>query len=119
MAEVTEPGSEAAAELAGELRRLRTVVRQAGEQFILRREGEIEGLLGALESLSLPPRDTAKWLSAVRRLKLKPHKGRLRDLRAIRELLAALGEEMQERAEPVPRPPLRPRKKKRSGSAGG
>ena len=106
---------DAGVELADELRRLRTLVRQAGEQFILRREGEIEELLGGAGFTALPSAENGQWLGQVRQLKLKPHKGRLRDLRAIRELLAALGEEMQE---PAARTPLQTPRKKRKGGEG-
>ncbi|AJE03123.1 hypothetical protein [Geobacter pickeringii] len=72
-------------ELEQELKHLRAVVREAGENFILRREGEIETILSYLASLSRKSvrEELPEWLRELHRLKLKPAKGRLKDLREI------------------------------------
>ena len=85
-------GDEQLAEFVRELRLMRTLVREVGESFILRREGEIETLLAYAETL---PRKEARerlpeWLRQLHGLKLKPHKGRLRDLKALDRLIEEL-----------------------------
>ncbi|BDV44084.1 hypothetical protein GURASL_30070 [Geotalea uraniireducens] len=85
-------------EVACELKLLRSVVREIGESFILRREGEIETLLGCLETLPRKRvRDAApEWLRELHRLKVKPHKGRLRDLKELDRLVGELMEQFME-----------------------
>lgn len=79
-------------EMSSELRTLRYLVRDTAEGFILRKEGEIETLLANL--LVLPPAKlravATPWLRKLRDLKLKPAKGRLKDLKKIDELLHEL-----------------------------
>lgn len=79
-------------ELLAELKSLRVAVRDAGEGFVLRKEGEIEALSGYL--LALPAgklRTVAKeWHRELRDLNIKPAKGRLRDLKRIDHLLGGL-----------------------------
>ncbi|HEY5953164.1 MAG TPA: hypothetical protein VIT18_02300 [Terrimicrobiaceae bacterium] len=78
--------------LLGELRTLRQTVREAGEGFILRKEGEIEALLSYL--LEMRPSQVEKfgksWLRESRDLSIKPTKGRIKDLRRIDSLLEDL-----------------------------
>lgn len=80
---------EARNELVNELKYLRSLVRDVGEGYIMRKEGEIETLLGYLESL--PPRAvrlaSRGWLRELRNLPVKPEKGRLKDLKRIDTLL--------------------------------
>lgn len=85
-------GSAVIDDLAVELKYLRATVRDVGESFIMRREGEIETLLTYLEGLSARQvkDDAREWLHEVRHLKVKPQKGRLRDLKAIDALLEKL-----------------------------
>lgn len=75
-----------------ELRSLRQTVREVGESFILRKEGEIEALLNHL--LEMRPAQVGKfgrsWLRESRDLSLKPTKGRIKDLRRIDALLKDL-----------------------------
>jgi hypothetical protein len=75
-----------------ELRSLRQTVREAGESFILRKEGEIEALLNHL--LEMRPAQVGKfgrsWLRESRDLSLKPTKGRIKDLRRLDALLEDL-----------------------------
>jgi len=81
-------------ELGRELRHLRALVREVGESFILRREGEIEALIGHLATLP-PARLRAEaegWLRGIHGLKTKPEKGRLKDLKGIDRLLDDLAE---------------------------
>ena len=79
-------------ELVGELRHLRASVREVGERFILRREGEIETLIShlAVVSTALLKRQSPGWLREIRGLKLKSAKGRLKDLKALDELIEGL-----------------------------
>jgi len=73
--------------LLDELRTLRQTVREAGEGFILRKEGEIEALLSYL--LEMCPSQVEKfgksWLRESRDLSIKPTKGRIKDLRRLLE----------------------------------
>ena len=75
-----------------ELRSLRQTVREAGDSFILRKEGEIEALLNYL--LEMRPAQVEKfgrsWLRESRELSIKPTKGRIKDLRRIDALLEDL-----------------------------
>jgi hypothetical protein len=79
-------------ELAGELRHLRAAVREVGESFILRREGEIETLISHLAAVptALLKRESSAWLHEIRNLKLKPAKGRLKDMKGLDELIEGL-----------------------------
>ena len=78
--------------LVEELRTLRQTVREAGEGFILRKEGEIEALLSYL--LEMRPAQVEKfgksWLRESRDLSIKPTKGRIKDLRRLDALLEDL-----------------------------
>lgn len=76
-------------ELVCELRLLRTLVREVGESFILRREGEIEAILTHIEGMPRRTvrREAPEMLRQLHRLKLKPRKGRLRDLKDISRLV--------------------------------
>jgi hypothetical protein len=93
-------------ELMTELKALRLSVREVAEGLILRKEGEIETLLDYL--LKMPPgrlKAVARpWLRETRDLKLKPAKGRMKDLKKIEtvlhDLLAAIIES-DEAAQPV------------------
>jgi hypothetical protein len=76
-------------ELTSELKALRQSVRETAAGFILCKEGEIEALLDYLLKMS-PGRlkDIARpWLRETGNLKLKPDKGRLKDLKKIDHLL--------------------------------
>ena len=81
-------------ELGHELRHLRALVREVGESFILRREGEIEALIGHLATV--PPAvlrsEAATWLRALHGLEVKPDKGRTKDLKGIDALVEDLTE---------------------------
>ncbi len=81
-------------ELSRELRHLRALVREVGESFILRREGEIEALIDQLATV--PPAmlrsEAAEWLRELHSLKLKPAKGRTKDLKGLDTLIEELAE---------------------------
>ena len=84
--------SAAREELAREFKHLRVLVREIGESFILRMEGEIETAISNLEGL--PPGKLRSMAPALiqelRKLKLKPAKGRFRDLKEINRLIDEL-----------------------------
>ncbi len=79
-------------EIISELKMLRGLVRETAEGFILRKEGEIETLLAYLHSL--PPAKlravATPCLRELHDLRLKPAKGRLKDLKKIDALLDKL-----------------------------
>lgn len=81
-------------ELTRELKHLRTVVREVGESFILRREGEVESLIANLAGVPPGKLRTAAndLLRELHNLKLKPGKGRLKDLKEIDRLIAVLAD---------------------------
>ena len=89
---------ETAEKLINELKYLRSVVRDVGEGFIIRKEGEIEALLNSLDAL--PPRTvhqvSKSWLKELRNLPIKPAKGRLKDLKRIDSLLEDLLETVED-----------------------
>lgn len=89
---------ETAEKLINELKYLRSVVRDVGEGFIIRKEGEIEVLLNCLDAL--PPRTvhqvSKSWLKELRTLPIKPAKGRLKDLKRIESLLEDLRETVED-----------------------
>jgi len=89
----SEPARE---ELEFELRHLRAALREVGENFILRREGEIETIIGHLAAVpaALLKTGSPAWLHELRGLKLKPAKGRMKDLKAIGELIAELADQV-------------------------
>jgi hypothetical protein len=76
-------------DLVNELKSLRAEVREVAEGYVLSKEGEIETLLDYL--LKMPPgrlKAVARpWRQQTRALKLKPAKGRLKDLKKIDALL--------------------------------
>ena len=83
-------------ELIRELKHLREVVRDVGERFILRREGEIEAILSQLAAV--PPgvlrSEASNWLEELHGLKVKPAKGRLKDLKGIDAVIERLAEQV-------------------------
>jgi len=76
-------------ELGRELKHLRALVREVGEQFILRREGDIEAIIANLSAV--PSRKlrvvAPDLLHDIRGLKVKPAKGRLKDVKGIDKLI--------------------------------
>lgn len=85
-------------ELKCELKLLRTLVREVGEYFILRCEGEIETVLSHIESMPRRAvcRELPQMLKELHRLDLKPRKGRFKDLKEIHRLLGELMEGLAE-----------------------
>lgn len=83
-------------ELVRELKHLRAAVREVGENFILRREGEIETIIGLLATITAAPlkKEAPGWLHEIRELKLKPAKGRLKDLKGLDVLIEELADQV-------------------------
>jgi len=81
-------------ELVQELRHLRGVVREIGEQFILRREGEIETIISNLDAVPAGKlRAVAPGLlHEICGLRLKPDKGRMKDLKRLEGLIEELAD---------------------------
>lgn len=81
-------------ELIRELKHLRVVTREVGENFILRREGEVEAVIANLSGV--PPGKLRAVASDLLRdlhsLKLKPEKGRFKDLKELDQLIGTLTE---------------------------
>lgn len=90
-------------ELVNELRALRSSIRETAEGFILCKEGEIETLLDYL--LKMPPAKlkavARPWMREAHDLKLKPAKGRIKDLKKIDHLLHDLLDCLIENDEPA------------------
>lgn len=81
-------------ELVQELKHLRVLVREVGEQFILRREGEIEAIISNLAAVSPATlrSELPGLLHGMRALRLKPAKGRLKDLKGLDGLIEELAD---------------------------
>ena len=79
-------------ELVQELKHLRGLVRETGEQFILRREGEIETIISNLAAVPVGKlrREAPGLLHEIRSLRLKPDKGRIKDLKGLNGLIEEL-----------------------------
>lgn len=79
-------------QLLNALKLLREDLRSVTEGILLRKEGEMEALAEYLQKLpSGAIKDIApRWLRETRELKLKPAKGRLKDLKKIDLLLCDL-----------------------------
>ncbi len=85
-------------EVAQELLKLRPVLKEIGTALLDRLEGELTGVALSLnggglvgESPVLPGTAVlSKMLAEIERLKVKPHKGRLKDLRRVEALLQYL-----------------------------
>ena len=78
------------------LKLLRTLAHEVCDNFTLRREGNIETIISCLATL---PRKKLRerlpeWLREIRSLKLKPQKGRLKDLKEIDRIIAGLQEKV-------------------------
>ena len=90
-------GSQAVREdLVRELKHLRVTVRDVGESIILRLEGEIETIIGLLATIPAAPlkKGAPDWLHEIRELKLKPVKGRLKDLKGLDALVDELADQI-------------------------
>jgi hypothetical protein len=91
-----------AGELAQELLKLRPLLREVGTALLDRLDGELAGLTLALdgerrhgEAPGLPSGPVlSAMLRDVKALKMKPKKGRVKDLRRIEILLESLGARM-------------------------
>ena len=106
-------------EFVRELKLLRSLAHEVCDNFTLRREGNIETIISCLGSV---PRKKLRamlpeWLRDIRSLKLKPQKGRLKDLKEIDRVINGLHDKIldteekkgrktrkrcKQKAEPVP-----------------
>lgn len=91
-------------QLSSELKALRTSVRESAESFMLCKEGELENLLDSM--LKLSPRQLKSvallWTRELRDLKLKPQKGRIKDLKKLDAILDSLANHLIELDEAPP-----------------
>jgi len=84
-----------------ELKLLRTLLHEVCDNFTLRREGNIETIISCLATV---PRKKLRvmlpeWLRDIGSLKLKPQKGRLKDLKEIDRIIAGLQEKIMDTQE--------------------
>ena len=79
-----------------ELRRLRAMFTEIAERYVANAEGEIAAVIEAVEGKSLPASRVEKMLEVVRRLTVKPRKGRRKDLARIEGATASLRKELGE-----------------------
>jgi len=79
-----------------ELRRLRAMFTEIAERYVANAEGEIAAVIEAVEGKSLPATRVEKMLEVVRRLTVKPRKGRRKDLARIEGATASLRKELGE-----------------------
>ena len=73
-----------------ELRRLRAMFTEIAERYVANAEGEIAAVIETVEGKSLPAARVEKMLEVVRRLTVKPRKGRRKDLARIEGATASL-----------------------------
>ena len=106
--ETTGRGSESSSrqelrqEVAQELLRLRSLLKDLGTNCLDRVDGELAGLALSLAGESLPgdppvlpnPSVLKSMLADIRTLKVKPKKGRAKDVRRIEALLESLNDQM-------------------------
>jgi len=79
-----------------ELRRLRAMFTEIAERYVANAEGEIAAVIETVEGKSLPAARVEKMLEVVRRLTVKPRKGRRKDLARIEGATASLRKELGE-----------------------
>jgi hypothetical protein len=79
-----------------ELRRLRAMFTEIAERYVANAEGEIAAVIDAAERKSLPAARVEKMLEVVRKLSVKPKKGRRKDLARIEGATASLRKELGE-----------------------
>jgi len=99
-------------EMVAEFRHLRNIIREVGEALIIRKESQVEALVEMLETLSASELRalSPEWLRQIKQLKVKPAKGRMKDLKQIVHLM----EEFQEKAEELREPPRQRRRMTKS-----
>jgi hypothetical protein len=89
-------------EVAQELLRLRSLLKDLGTNYLDRLDGELAGLALSLAGESIPgdppvlpnPSVLKAMLADIRALKVKPKKGRAKDVRRIEALLESLNDQM-------------------------
>lgn len=85
--------------LVKELNALRSTVKDIFQRCHLRLDSQVIALIKrcpANTSLSLSPKQIKETLKRIERLKLKPKKGRLKDLTAVFEVMKKLSEKLPE-----------------------
>ena len=84
-----------------ELKLLRSMAHEVCDNFTLRREGNIETIISCLATVPRKKlRETLpEWLREIRSLKLKPQKGRLKDLKEIDRVITGLQEKVMDTQE--------------------
>ena len=101
-------------EFVSELKHLRSLAHEVCDNFTLRREGYIETIITALDTL---PRNKVRemipeWLRDISSLKLKPQKGRLKDVKEISRIINGLKDKVLDiREEKVPNDKKRSKRK--------
>lgn len=73
--------------LGVEMRRIRSLFIEIGERYLADSEGRIVAVIEALEKRKLPTPCVERLLKEVRALKVKPRKGRRKDLARIEALV--------------------------------
>lgn len=98
-----KPGRDAlAAELAAELAKVRSMLKESSENLMTRLDGELVALSRYLNGEGLPDEKPqlpaagalSEMIAQARALKVKPHKGRVKDLGRIEGLLKSLSSGM-------------------------
>jgi len=79
-----------------ELRRLRAMFAEIAERYVANAEGEIAGVIDAVDGKSISAARVGKMLEVVRGLSVKPRKGRRKDLARIEGVTASLRKELGE-----------------------
>jgi len=94
-----KPGApELAAELSVELANVRSLLKESSENLMTRLDGQLVGLMqylngkGVAEEKPLlpPPGALSEMIARAKAIKVKPHKGRVKDLGRIEDLLDCL-----------------------------
>jgi hypothetical protein len=91
-----------ASELAVELAKMRSIVKEIGENLVTRMDADLAALALYLEGTGLaeekpvlPPAGViGSMMAEVKALKVKPHKGRVKDLWRVADLLRSLSSKM-------------------------
>lgn len=82
--------------LGVEMRRIRSLFIEIGERYLADGEGRIVAVIEALEKRKLPTPCVERLLKEVRALKVKPRKGRRKDLARIEALVDGFGKTLED-----------------------
>jgi hypothetical protein len=89
--------SEPVQQLVQELEAMRSVLVEVVEQYRERMATQLGTLKKSLESEALKESDISRMLDEIRSVRLKPEKGRVKDLERLQDLLKRLGKRLPER----------------------